>query len=93
MVDYKNVKMIIVESKFKIKFDRISMNEFCRYSELDRLSREKDIKIEQLKESYQELEDKWQNATDQCLQLRQQQNEKQREHEQIIRDKDAQQSA
>ncbi|CAF5115774.1 unnamed protein product, partial [Rotaria sp. Silwood1] len=58
------------------------------YSELDRLIREKDVKIEQLKQSYQELEDKWQSSNDQCFQLRQQQNEKQREYEQIIREKD-----
>jgi len=62
---------------------------FFRYSELDRLLREKDIKLEQLKQSYQELEDKWQGVNDQCFQLRQQQNEKQREHEHIIREKDA----
>ncbi|CAF3391432.1 unnamed protein product [Rotaria sp. Silwood1] len=59
-----------------------------KYSELDRLIREKDVKIEQLKQSYQELEDKWQSSNDQCFQLRQQQNEKQREYEQIIREKD-----
>lgn len=59
---------------------------------MDRASREKDVKIEQLKQSYEELEDKWQQATDQCLQLKQQMNEKQREHEQILRDKDAQAS-
>ncbi len=54
--------------------------------------REKDLKIEQLKESYQELEDKWENSNDQYLQLRQQLNEKQREYEHIIREKDAVQS-
>jgi len=64
-----------------------------RYSELDRFLREKDVKIEQLKESCQELEDKWQNSNDQCFQLRQQLNEKQREHEHLIREKDAAQSA
>ncbi len=62
---------------------------FFRYSELDRLLREKDVKLEQLKQSYQELEGKWQGVNDQCFQLRQQQNEKQREHEHIIREKDA----
>ncbi|CAF0740218.1 unnamed protein product [Rotaria sordida] len=60
-----------------------------KYSERDRLIREKDVKIEQLKQSYQELEDKWQSSNDQCFQLRQQQNEKQREYEHIIREKDA----
>lgn len=60
-----------------------------RYSELDRLIREKDVKIEQLKQSYQEVEDKLQSSEDQCFQLRQQQNEKQREHEYLIREKDA----
>jgi prophage antirepressor-like protein len=64
-----------------------------RYSELDRLLREKDVKIEQLKQSYQELEDKWQTSNDQCFQLRQQQNEKHREYEHLIREKDAAQSA
>jgi len=39
------------------------------------------------------LEDKWQNSNDQCFQLRQQLNEKQREHEHLIREKDAAQSA
>ena len=63
-----------------------------RHSELDRFLREKDVKIEQLKESYQELEDRWQTINDQCFQLRQQQNEKQREYEQLIREKDAAQS-
>ncbi len=72
--------------------DQISILIF-RYSELDRLLREKDVKIEQLKQSYQELEDKWQSLNDQCFQLRQQQNEKQREYEHIIREKDASQSA
>jgi DNA-binding transcriptional MerR regulator len=69
------------------------LSRFIRYSELDRFLREKDVKIEQLKESYQELEDKWQNSNDQCFQLRQQLNEKQREHEHLIREKDAAQSA
>ncbi|CAF1550135.1 unnamed protein product [Rotaria magnacalcarata] len=64
-----------------------------KYSELDRLIREKDIKIEQLKQSYQELDDKLQSSNDQCFQLRQQQNEKQREHEHIIREKDVSLSA
>ncbi len=64
-----------------------------RYSELDRLLREKDVKIEQLKESYQELEEKCESSNDQCLQLRQQQNEKHREYEHLIREKDAAQSA
>ena len=65
---------------------------FFRCSELDRVSREKDIKIEQLKESYHELEDKWQQMNDQCLQMKQQINEKHREHEQIMREKDSQTS-
>ncbi len=51
------------------------------------------MKIEQLKASYQELEEKWTNTNDQCFQLRQQLNEKQREHEHLIREKDAEQSA
>ncbi|CAF3498701.1 unnamed protein product [Adineta steineri] len=59
-----------------------------KYSELDRLLREKDIKIEQLKQSYQEIETKYESLNDQCFQLRQQQNEKQREHEHLIREKD-----
>ncbi|CAF4329458.1 unnamed protein product, partial [Adineta steineri] len=58
------------------------------YSELDRLLREKDIKIEQLKQSYQEIETKYESLNDQCFQLRQHQNEKQREHEHLIREKD-----
>lgn len=63
-----------------------------RHSELDRLLREKDVKIEQLKQSYTELEAKCENVTDQCFQLRQQQNEKQREFEHLIREKDSIQS-
>lgn len=50
------------------------------------------MKIEQLKQTYAELEIKCENLTDQCFQLRQQQNEKQREFEHIIREKDSIQS-
>ena len=70
----------------------IPSSDLRRYSELDRVSREKDVKIEQLKESYQELEEKWQQINDQHLQLRQQLNEKQREHEHHLREKDTQAS-
>ena len=64
-----------------------------RHSELDRILREKDVKMEQLKESYAELEIKCENLNDQCFQLRQQQNDKQREHEHLIREKDSIQSS
>lgn len=92
MDDYKNVKMNTVESKWQNVEFSIDLSLEIRYSELDRLSREKDVKIEQLKESYAELERKCDNLTDQCFQLRQQQNEKQREFDHLIREKDSIQS-
>ncbi|CAF1295365.1 unnamed protein product [Adineta ricciae] len=73
-----------VDGRFQEREDDYSR----KYSELDRLLREKEVKLEQFKESYQELEGKWENLNDQCFQLRQQLNEKQREHEHLIRDKD-----
>ncbi|CAF1294512.1 unnamed protein product [Adineta ricciae] len=87
----KNARIKELESKCNNVDGRLQEREddySRKYSELDRLLREKEVKLEQFKESYQELEGKWESLNEQCFQLRQQLNEKQREHEHLIRDKD-----
>lgn len=58
-----------------------------RCAELDRNLREKDVKIDQLKRTYEEAEDKTREANERCLQLKQQMHEQQRQNDELLREK------
>ncbi|CAF0852674.1 unnamed protein product, partial [Didymodactylos carnosus] len=82
------LKTTNVDSKVKEREDDFSR----KYGELDRLVREKDMMLEQLKQSYQELQEKLmienQTLLDQIGKLKKEQNEKQRDFEHDLREKD-----